>query len=126
MGIDVEPPPAPVHVVKGKSRPPGTFVEWSVNLDVDDLADALVVLGSTVDTGLGALEVAEVIAVVESLRIDQTRTFKFPVSVVGRASEVWVGVFMDDVDAPDLYVHAEAELAKRMEAAWGKSRFAEQ
>jgi hypothetical protein len=125
MGIDVEPPPAPVHLVKGKARPPGTLVEWSVNLDLDDLADALGVVGSTVDTGLGAQEVAEVTAIVESLRPDQTRTFKFPVSRAGRDSEVWVEVFMDDVNAPDLYVYAEADLAKRLTAAWGKSRFAD-
>jgi hypothetical protein len=45
---------------------------------------------------------------------DDTRTFRFPVSVDGAECEVWISVFMDDEDLPDLAIFGPASLIGRL------------
>jgi len=51
--------------------------------------------------------------VVEAMRPEQTRTFCFPVGSGKKSGELWVSVFMDDVDSPDLAVHADGGVISR-------------
>jgi hypothetical protein len=113
LGIPVEPPPPPVHLVKGRAKIPAGLAEWSANLDADELESTLASLAECVDRGLGAREIAEVVGIFESMRPDQTRTFCFPVAAAGKPSELWLVVFLDDVDSPDLAVHAPGSIVRR-------------
>lgn len=114
----------PVHLVKSKADgPPPGAVEWSVNLDATDLEEALGIIGSAFDEGMGPYEIAEVVAVADNLRVDQARRFRFPVRVQRRPTEVWLELFMDDEEAPDVYLFADPDVASRIDAAWRQSRF---
>jgi hypothetical protein len=107
LGEAVEEPPSPVHLVKGRRRPKG-LEEWSANLDLEELEPLLVKLTKCVTKGFGMREVAEVMGVVEMMEEPQTRTFCFPVTAGGKREELWVVVFMDDVESPDVEVYGGA------------------
>jgi hypothetical protein len=113
LGLAAELPPPPVHLVKGRARIPKGLAEWSQNLDMDELAPTLAKLARCVDKGFGEDEVAEVVGVVEAMRPEQTKTFCFPVGAGKKRGELWLSVFMDDVDSPDLAVHADAGVISR-------------
>jgi hypothetical protein len=113
LGIPVELPPPPAHLVKGRPRIPKELAEWSQNLDMDELGPTLALLARCVSKGFGKDEVAEVGGVVEAMRPEQTRTFCFPVGSGKKSGELWVSVFMDDVDSPDLAVHADGGVISR-------------
>jgi len=123
MGLAVEPSPSISHLISGESSPPAQYVEWSVNLDIDDLADALGVVGSVTQGGFGTAGAAEIASVVEAMRVDEIRRFKFPVQFRGEPYEIWLSVFLDDNDSPDLWLAAHPDLVLEVETAWRKSRF---
>jgi hypothetical protein len=112
----------PQHLVGGASRPPDSHVEWSTNLELDELAPAICALGRALDAGLGPAEAAEVEGVAENMKLDQTKHFRFPVAYQGAAAEIWLAVFLDDVDSPDLYIHAPRPIVERMAVLWSASK----
>jgi hypothetical protein len=114
LGFAVETPPSPVHLVKGKVTLPTNLDEWSQNLDMEDVEPVLKKLSTCVDGGFGAGEIAEVLGVVEGLRPGQTRAFRFPVTAARKSGELWLVIFMDDSDSPDLEVHAAPAVLKRL------------
>ena len=84
LGVVVETPPPPVHVVKNRRSCPKGLEEWSANLDLDDLAPTLKTLAKNVDSGFSEAEIAEVVGVAEELAAEKTKTFRFPVKVNDR------------------------------------------
>jgi hypothetical protein len=112
LGVPVEVPPAPVHVVKGKRNAPEGLEEWSANLDMDDVAPTLQKLAARVREGFGDTEIAEVVGVAEQMEPEQTKALRFPIEADGEKSEVWIGIFMDDVNSPDLSIFAVPRLLK--------------
>ena len=116
LGFPLEFPPSPVHLVTGGRVIPKGMKEWSQNLDMDELRPTLERLSKCVDGGFGASDVAEVIAVAEEMKPNQTRSFRFPVVAGGKKTALWLVVFMDDVDAPDLRVHADAGVVRKLDA----------
>jgi hypothetical protein len=117
MGLPAEIPPAAVHLVKNRRLLPKGLEEWSSNLDIEDLEPTLKTLSECVEKGFGVLEIAEVVAVVDDMKPEQTKAFCFPVSTNGQSGEVWLVIFMDDVDAPDLEIHGSAGLIRQLEEA---------
>jgi len=116
MGCLVEQAPPPLHLVKNRKLLPKGLEERSTNLDMGDLQPTLEKLAQCVEAGFGQPEIAEVIGVAEETRHDQTKAFRFPVTAQGQASELWVVIFMDDIDSPDLYVHGRPELIQKFAA----------
>lgn len=110
LGQPVDNPPQPIHLVKSRRLLPKGLEEWSANLDLNDLEPTLQALSKCVESGFGAKEIAEVAGVVEDIKPDQTKAFCFPVVAKKQKQEVWLVIFMDDVDSPDLEVHAGARL----------------
>jgi hypothetical protein len=117
LGAPVEIPPPPVHLVKGKCHVPRGLEEWSANLDMDDLAPTLQKLATSIEKGLAQTEIAEVIAVAEEMEPDQTKAFRFPIKTDGTNSELWVVIFMDDINSPDLYIHADARVLQNLDSS---------
>lgn len=113
LGHPVETPLPPIHLVKNKKSLPKDLVEWSANLDIEDLNPTLEKLAQCVDAGFGSKEIAEVAGVADETKHDQTKAFRFPVTAQGQESELWVVIFMDDIDSPDLYVHANPEIVQK-------------
>jgi hypothetical protein len=67
-------------------------------------------LAKCIKSGFGPHEIAEVAGVVDEMKNEQTKAFRFSISVDGKKSEVWLVVFMDDIDSPDLEIHSSPEL----------------
>lgn len=120
LGFPVSTAPKPVHLVK-KPKIPGDLTEWSVALGMDDIGPTLQKLATCVESGFGSQEVSEVIGTVEKMRPDQTRTFRFPITADGRESSLWLVLFLDDVDSPDLAVHTSAAVAERFRSTVAES-----
>ena len=113
LGFPVETPPPPIHLVKKRSAIPKALEEWSSNLDIEDLNPTLMKLSQCVDSGFGKQEIAEVTGVVDEMKPDQTKTFRFPVAGRGQETELWLVVFMGDIDTPDLAVHTRPDVIER-------------
>ena len=114
MGCDVGKAPPPIHLVKGKKSMPKGLEEWSANLDFETLEPVLKSLAGCVHDGFGSQEVAEILGVAEETKPEQTKAFRFVVN--GGMNELWVAVFMDDINSPDLYVHGHPGLIKKFAA----------
>jgi hypothetical protein len=114
VGTDIPPPPPPIHLFKGKGIPRG-LEEWSTNLDMDGLAPTLQRIAKIIDGGFGDIEIAEISAVVEQMRQDQTKAFRFPIKRSGQSSDLFVVIFMDDIESPDLAIYGEPELIRKFE-----------
>jgi hypothetical protein len=114
LGVPVDLPPPPAHLVKDKRHVPEGLEEWSANLDMDDLAPTLQKLAASVEEGFAQAEIAEVIGVAEQMDADQTKAFRFPIKTDGTNSELWIVIFMDDPSSPDLYIHADARVVQKL------------
>jgi len=117
LGAPVEIPPPPVHLVKGKRHVPKGLEEWSANLDMDDLAPTLQKLAAPVEEGFAQTEIAEVIGVAEEMELNQTKAFRFPIKTEGTNSELWIVIFMDDINSPDLDIHADARVVQKLDSS---------
>jgi hypothetical protein len=116
LGFPVEIPPPPIHQVKNQKLIPKELEEWSTNLDIEALNPVLENLSQCIDRGFGKTEVAEVAGVVDAMKHNQTKAFRFPITAQGMDSELWMAVFMDDVDSPDLYVYGKPDVIQKFEA----------
>ncbi len=116
MGWPIETPSAPVHLVKGRRSLPKGLEEWSSNLDMEELEPTLQALAKGIEDGFGPKEIAEVAAVADDMKPEQTKVFCFPIFANGKQGELWVIVFMDDEASPDLAIHASAEVIKKLNA----------
>ena len=119
MGLLVETSPKPKHLVKNRRTLPKGLAEWSANLDVEQVGPILKNLGRCME-GFGAQEIAEILAVMEEMSPDQTRAFQFPVRYRDEAADVWIAIFMDDSESPELAVHADAEIISELESVAGE------
>lgn len=113
LGFPVEAPPPPVHMVKKRRSLPNGFEEWGLNLDLNDLKPTLEKLGRCVNYGFGVKEIAEVVGVANEMKHDQTKFFCFPIISGDRETELWLEIFMDDIDSPDLAVHSKPEVIRK-------------
>jgi hypothetical protein len=115
LGFPADAPPPPVHLVKNRKTIPKGLEEWSQNLDMDDLVPTLQRLTKCVDAGFGETEIAEVAAVAEEMEPEQTKAFRFPVVMKRQKHDVWMVIFMDDVDAPDLAIHSDGAIIRKFD-----------
>jgi hypothetical protein len=89
--------------------------ETSTNFDLEQVQPFLVQIATLVDSGLGLPEIDGVMKKVKKLKPDQSCYFTFSVVLDGIASPLRIRVFMDDVDAPDIYFYACSKLASRID-----------
>ena len=115
LGFPVETPPSPLHLVKGRAKIPKGLEEWSQNLDMGEVEPVLKKLASLVKTGFGKAEIAEVLGVAEEMAVEQTCALRFLITAARSRGELWVVIFMDDIDSPDLAIHAAPALIRKFE-----------
>jgi hypothetical protein len=122
LGVPIEKtkPPTPDHLVKSTRSVPIELEEWSTNLDEDELEATLQKVSECVGKGFANTEIAEVLSVVEAMKVGQTKAFRFPISANREKSELWVVVFMDDVGAPDIEIHASAKNIRNISKSTGE------
>lgn len=118
----LRPPVAPLalHVIRSNEGLPERLAEWSAALDLADLAKALRVVGR-VSKVLGKSEVAEVVSVAKGMKLDETKWFRFPVPAVGREADLWLELYLDDVEAVDVVVYGDRALIEKLDQAWARS-----
>ena len=121
LGVPVETPPAPVHLVRNSRSIPKHLEEWSSNLDMDDLLPTLKKASQCVDQGFGEIEIAEIMGVAEGMQPEQTRAFRFEVSAGARKTDLWIVIFMDDIESPDLAVYASDNLIQKLNQLAGET-----
>ena len=96
--------PAPAkHLQKRCRKPPKTLANTSENLDGCELRPRLEWMATHVDSGVAEPEITEVLNIVDEMKVDQTRQWIFPIVLNGgESSELWLTVFLDDEDSPDV------------------------
>jgi len=100
--------------VKLSSKLPRELEEWSAGVELDDVGRILGEAGKLVK-GFGKTEIAEVAGMAEEMAVEQTRAFRFEVKRGGKSEELWVTLFMDDINSPDLAIFANPEVIARLE-----------
>lgn len=106
-------PAGPSHATSAPI--PKGLEEWSATVGMAELSRVLRTLSRFVQAGFGKPEIAEVRAAADELDVDQDARFKFDATAGGKPVPVWIEVFMDDIDTPDLAVYAAPELIKEFE-----------
>lgn len=118
MGMPVEIPPKPVHLIKKRpAKMKAGFEEWGENLEMDDMPKMLELLADVAGPKFDDRCVAEVLGVVEEMQADRTKIFKFSISLW---NEFWLEIFMDDIDSPDVAIWGPEKLVKKFGLAWSK------
>jgi hypothetical protein len=80
-----------------------TVAEASSNFDLDTLAEFLPVLLPIFDAGFSGAKVVQILNEARNLALDEEKTLVLDVTHEGVAQHLQVHLFMDDIDAPDVY-----------------------
>jgi hypothetical protein len=48
------------------------------------------------------------------MELDKTVIFRFPVTAEKQGTDLWLSVFMDDTDSPDLSIFATPEIIRKL------------
>ena len=89
--------------------------ESSANFDLENIGPFLGRLSAFIESGFGANEIQKVCRAVDEMEHDEQREMEFPIRHGGTDSLLRVGIFMDDVDAPDLYFFSPPALALQID-----------
>ena len=93
--------------------------EASMNFDIENVEPFLRRVAQLID-GFGSNEVASVMSDIRRMNVDDEHDWMFAVTYDGRSIPLVLRVFMDDIDAPDLYFFTtSAELASRLQDEMG-------
>ncbi len=92
------------------------LVESSMNFDLENVRPFLQRISSLIEIGFGPAEIDHVVALADSMQHDDEQTLEFQIQLGNQRSTFRVGIFMDDIDAPDMYFFGPADLAERIDA----------
>lgn len=98
--------------------------EWSTNFDTENVAPFLQRIAPHIESGFAEPEISRVLKLIEAMEVDDEKQLTFKIRYAGEPSDFKIGVFLDDIDAPDLYFFAPAGLCKHLSAEMEK--FAEE
>jgi len=91
-----------------------THHEASMNFDLDNVRPFLEQLNQNLNLGL---DVNKLVDFTESLDVDEEKRIEFKVHFENQSLGMIYRVYMDDIDAPDLYLFAETdELASAIQS----------
>lgn len=89
--------------------------ESSMNFDMENVRPFLQRIAPFIDSGFGAPEIDLVEKMVNATDHDQEGELSFQITHAGAPHRFVVRVFMDDIDAPDLYFFGPKALAERID-----------
>ncbi len=98
--------------------------EFSTNFDSKMVRPFLERIQPFIESGFGSAQIEQVCQVVAALPHDQERILEFQIRYAGEDAKFEVHIFMDDIDAPDIYFFASAPLREQIESEF--HRFAEE
>jgi hypothetical protein len=108
-------------IIEGKG--PGKTEYWrgvpcddtSANFDLDEVKPFLERLAKFIDTGFTADEIASLMAKIQNLEPEKRLQMVFPITFQGIVSPFYLGVFMDDVAAPDICFSGAVEFVRHID-----------
>lgn len=106
--------PATRREKSGIKEVPSGLLEASMNFDSPRVGPFLKRVAGLV-SGFGARESAQVTQLLTELEVGEERELRFEVKHAGQMVPFHIGVFMDDVDAPDLYFFTVPQLAAEID-----------
>lgn len=92
-------------------------MEFSTNTDTESLGEFLAILAGRIE-GFGDAEIGQVLERVRALEQDATMEMSLDVSFRGKTERLRIEVFMDDIDAPDVYFFGSRSLIRAIEREW--------
>jgi hypothetical protein len=100
---------------------PNDLVESSMNFDLENVRPFLARIAPLIEGGFGAAEIDRVVSLAEKMQHDEEQSLTFQIKYRGQPSPFRVGIFMDDIDAPDMYFFAPAGLAEQIDGEMERS-----
>jgi hypothetical protein len=89
--------------------------DTSTNFGIDEVRPFLDRLVKFIDAGFGAGEIASVMAKIQKLEVHERSQMVFSITLQGVVSPFYLGVFMDDVEAPDICFSGPADFVKHID-----------
>jgi hypothetical protein len=77
----------------------------------------LTLLSRRIDSGFSINEIEDILQMVSVLDVEKTASFKFAVQFDGVNCFLWIQVYMNDTDSPDLRVYGPARFIGEIDRA---------
>jgi hypothetical protein len=90
------------------------LIEVSMNLDLEIVRPFLERIRPHIDSGFADSQIDELVGFIEATPVEHEREMRLEVADGGSPTPLVVRVFMDDIDAPDLYFFTSAGLAEKI------------
>ena len=90
--------------------------ESSANFDMENVRPFLQRISPFIESGFGEVQIQQVCQLAESLAHNAEQELEFPIRYAGRGSLLRIGIFMDDISAPDVYSFSPPALAAKIDA----------
>jgi hypothetical protein len=104
-----------ILLVRYRRHPPRQELqEFSANFDSGLVRPFLERIQTFIESGFGPAQIEQVCQVVSTLPHDQEQTLEFQIRYAGRDARFKVHVFMDDIDAPDIYIFSPSALRQQI------------
>jgi len=94
-----------------KKRASSDLHESSMGFDMQNLQPFLVRVSHIVQEGFTDSEIEAVMSAVKNMKPDEQKDFTFDITHNDRRTELKISIFMDDIDAPDVFFFSCAQLA---------------
>ena len=94
------------------------LTESSMNFDLENVRPFLARLQPHIESGFADADVDTLAEFVATTTVEQGRETTLTIVVNGAETPLVVRVFMDDIDAPDLYFFTCAELAAKIDSEY--------
>ena len=94
------------------------LIESSMNFDLENVRPFLVRLQPHIESGFTDADVGRLADFVAETPVEQERETTLTVVANGSETPLVFRVFMDDIDAPDLYFFTSAELAAKIDSEY--------
>ena len=101
-----------MQLFKRKPEPGQMNQEASGNFDLGDLPDLFAQVAPLIPSGFGPAEIGSLVGMADAMAVDDEKEVIFPIEYVGHGAAFTVGIFMDDIDAPDVRFSAPPALAQ--------------
>jgi hypothetical protein len=94
--------------------------EFSTSFNLQNLQPFLSKISDVITKGFSDAEINEIVTSVNRMKPDEQREFYFDIRYKDKASKLKVSIFMDDIDAPDVYFYSCPELSSIIEGEFIK------
>ena len=87
-----------------------------MNFDMENVRPFLQRISPLIEAGFGEAQIQQVCELAGSMAHDAEQELEFPIRYAGSDSLLRIGIFMDDINAPDVYFFSPPALAAQIDA----------